>query len=70
MRYDALKRKKPVSSETQIPDHTAFPLYAPSFIMEVPAGNMRDENTDEYLQEIEQVYSIIVEELQKRCTPM
>lgn len=53
--------------DTPIPDHTAFPLYAPAFTMEVPAGYMRDENTDDYIREVEKVYSQIVLQLREKC---
>lgn len=55
-------------ADTPIPDHAGFPLYAPSFTMEVPAGNMRDENTDDYLREVEDVYSQIILRLRERCS--
>ncbi|TFL02091.1 hypothetical protein BDV98DRAFT_592583 [Pterulicium gracile] len=46
---------RPLPLDTPIPDHPAFPQYAPSFTLDVPAGNMRDMNTDEYLREVEGV---------------
>ncbi|EJD08441.1 histone deacetylase 8 [Fomitiporia mediterranea MF3/22] len=53
--------------DTPIPDHIAFPLYSPSFTLDVPAGNMRDENSDDYLCEVEGVYRDIVCRLEERC---
>ncbi|KAF8508253.1 histone deacetylase 8 [Hysterangium stoloniferum] len=51
---------QPLPLEADIPDHNGFPSYEPSFTLDIPAGNMRDENTDEYLEHIEQVYSQVV----------
>ncbi|KAF8582573.1 histone deacetylase complex protein [Ramaria rubella] len=54
---------QPLSLDSDIPDHIAFPSYGPSFTLDVLAGNMRDENTDEYLSGIEEVYNKLVEKL-------
>lgn len=56
----------PLPLDTNIPDHSAFPLYAPSFTLDVPAGNMLDENTEAYLQSLEGRYEIIISSLQDR----
>ncbi|KAL5483285.1 hypothetical protein ACEPAI_8515 [Sanghuangporus weigelae] len=56
-----------IPPDTPIPDHSAFPLYAPSFTLDVPAGNMRDENLEEYFSEIETVYSTVIAKLRERC---
>lgn len=34
-------------------------MYAPSFTLDVPAGNVRDENSDEYLTEIDSIFERI-----------
>ncbi|KAJ6491400.1 hypothetical protein C8R47DRAFT_449816 [Mycena vitilis] len=47
----------PLSLEKEIPDHAHFPLYAPSFLLDVPAGNMQDQNTDEYLRTLEEAFN-------------
>ncbi|PPQ90526.1 hypothetical protein CVT25_015816 [Psilocybe cyanescens] len=52
--------------ETEIPDHTGFPLYSPSFTLDVPAGNMSDHNTDEYLSSIRSNFDDILIALQTR----
>ncbi|KAJ8469205.1 hypothetical protein ONZ45_g16967 [Pleurotus djamor] len=57
---------KPLSLDTEIPDHSAFPLYAPSFTLDIPAGNMADNNTESYLQTIEEGYQIINKILNER----
>ncbi|KZT39446.1 histone deacetylase complex protein [Sistotremastrum suecicum HHB10207 ss-3] len=50
---------EPILPERDIPDHAAFPLYGPSFTFDVPGGNMRDENSSEYVQRIkEQMFSL------------
>ncbi|KAJ8516108.1 hypothetical protein ONZ45_g6551 [Pleurotus djamor] len=56
----------PLSLDTEIPDHSAFPLYAPSFTLDIPAGNMADDNTESYLQTIEERYQIINKILNER----
>lgn len=43
----------PLPLDSEIPDHKAFPLYAHSFTLDVPAGTMQDTNTDSYLSEVE-----------------
>ncbi|KAI0777517.1 histone deacetylase 8 [Trametes elegans] len=48
---------KPLPLEADIPDHAAFPLYAPSFTLDVPPGNFQDRNTEEYLQRVEDVFA-------------
>jgi len=58
-----LKVERSLSLDADISDHDAFPSYGPSFTLDVPAGNMRDENTEEYLLEVERVYSQIVDRL-------
>lgn len=60
--------KRPFPPETQVPEHQAFGLYAPSFTMDVPPGNMRDENTDEYISKIEAIYESVTVEISRRTT--
>ncbi|KAH8115473.1 histone deacetylase 8 [Phellopilus nigrolimitatus] len=64
----SLARGKSLSSDMAIPEHSAFPLYAPSFTLDVPAGNMRDENSDGYLRSVEEVYEVVIRKLRERCT--
>ena len=54
--------------DAQVPEHQAFGQYAPSFTMDVPPGNMRDENTDEYISKIEAVYETVASEITRRST--
>ncbi|KAF8962333.1 hypothetical protein BDZ97DRAFT_1122965 [Flammula alnicola] len=56
----------PMSLETEIPDHAGFPLYGPSFTLDVPAGNMFDHNSEEYLASLETCFDNVITELQKR----
>ena len=44
---------RPLPLSTPIPDHTFFPAYAPSFILDVPPSTMQDQNTEAYLQNVE-----------------
>jgi histone deacetylase 8 len=57
------KLGQPLPLHVDIPDHNGFPFYKPSFTLDIPPGNMIDENTDKYLEHIEQVYSQIVDRL-------
>jgi histone deacetylase 8 len=34
-------------------------MYAPSFTLDVPAGNVRDENSDDYLMDIDSIFERI-----------
>lgn len=38
-------------------------MYAPSFTLDVPAGNVRDENTDEYLTNMDAIFERVAETL-------
>ncbi|TRM70245.1 hypothetical protein BD626DRAFT_563908 [Schizophyllum amplum] len=60
----ALNRPLPLS--THIPDHTFFPAYAPSFILDVPPSTMQDTNTDTYLQEVDAAFSAAIATLRER----
>jgi histone deacetylase 8 len=55
----------PLPLDIDIPDHDGFPSYGPSFTLDIPAGNMLDDNTDEYLREVEQAYGQIAEKLKR-----
>ncbi|KAI9568674.1 hypothetical protein HD554DRAFT_2021839 [Boletus coccyginus] len=59
---------RPLSLDAEIPDHRAFPLYQPSFTLDVPAGNMQDQNSDEYLGHIEDVFGRVQTILQQRLS--
>jgi histone deacetylase 8 len=48
--------RQPLSLDAEIPDHEAFPLYEHSFTLDVPAGNMQDLNTNEYLTAVESAF--------------
>ncbi|KAN0131892.1 hypothetical protein V8E53_010172 [Lactarius tabidus] len=50
---------EPLALDTPIPTHAAFPMYAPSFTLDVPAGNVRDENSDDYLMDIDSIFERI-----------
>ncbi|KAI0353401.1 histone deacetylase complex protein [Trametes cingulata] len=57
---------QPLSLDADIPDHGAFPLYAPSFTLDVPPGNTQDQNTDEYLSHVEKVFAQVVDCIRDR----
>ena len=59
----------PLPLDTPIPDHAhaAFPLYAPSFTLDVPASAHRpDENTPAYLDHVERAFDAVVQRIQER----
>ncbi|KAG6840696.1 hypothetical protein C0991_004999 [Blastosporella zonata] len=56
----------PLPLDTHIPDHPAFPQYAPSFTLDVPQGTMQDGNTDAYLHEVEACFAGAVNALKER----
>jgi len=60
--------KQPLSLDAQIPDHEAFPLYGHSFTLDVPAGNMQDRNTDEYLAAVESGFDNIFIAMRERMS--
>jgi histone deacetylase 8 len=41
-------------------------MYAPSFTLDVMAGNVRDENTDEYLTELDTLFEHVAETLRNQ----
>ncbi|PPQ68447.1 hypothetical protein CVT26_006034 [Gymnopilus dilepis] len=59
----------PLSLATEIPDHAGFPLYAPSFTLDVPAGNMTDHNTRDYLASIQSCFDEVLVALHRRLNP-
>ncbi|KAF8870964.1 histone deacetylase complex protein [Gymnopilus junonius] len=61
--------ESPLSLATEIPDHAGFPLYAPSFTLDVPAGNMSDHNTQEYLTSIKSCFDKVLVALHSRLNP-
>ncbi|KAI0718355.1 hypothetical protein C8T65DRAFT_638688 [Cerioporus squamosus] len=57
---------RPLPLDADIPDHGAFPLYAPSFTLDVPPGTMVDQNTDAYLQHVEEVFAKVTQVVEDR----
>ncbi|KZT10434.1 histone deacetylase complex protein [Laetiporus sulphureus 93-53] len=55
-----------LSLDSDIPDHAAFPLYAPTFTLDVPPGTTPDRNTDEFLAEIDALFRRISEIIRNR----
>lgn len=64
--FTSIATGSPLDLDTEIPDHSAFPQYAPSFTLDVQAGFMQDTNTPEYLQSIEDAYVDILAALKSR----
>jgi len=62
----SIARGRRIAEDTPIPDHSAFPLYAPSFTLDILRGNMRDDNTDNYLLTLEAAYSTIIPKIRER----
>ncbi|KAH7921557.1 Arginase/deacetylase [Leucogyrophana mollusca] len=61
---------KPLPLDTEIPDHRAFPLYQPSFTLDIAAGNMQDHNTEEYIQTVEACFENASAVLRSRLVSM
>ena len=55
-----------LSQDADIPDHAAFPLYAPTFTLDVPAGNAPDRNEDVYLEEITEYLETVARLIEER----
>jgi histone deacetylase 8 len=64
------QRGRRLSLETAIPDHGAFPIYAPSFVLDVPPGNVSDGNTTAYLEHISSVFEGVVQVIKNRMVPL
>ncbi|KAF8755419.1 Arginase deacetylase [Rhizoctonia solani] len=56
---------QPLSINDDIPDHSGFLKYAPSFVLDVPAGNMQDDNIEKDLEQIENNYNVLIERIQR-----
>ncbi|KLO16512.1 histone deacetylase 8 [Schizopora paradoxa] len=61
----SVTRGRRIPEDTPVPDHSAFPLYSPSFTLDIPKGNMIDENTNDYLKTLTDTYSGIVKQIQE-----
>ncbi|OBZ77898.1 Histone deacetylase 8 [Grifola frondosa] len=59
---------RPLSLDADIPDHSAFPAYEPSFILDVPQGNAQDHNTDEYPTEVTRRFCLISEKIEVKMS--
>ncbi|KAF8318797.1 Arginase/deacetylase [Clavulina sp. PMI_390] len=57
----------PLALDTSIPEHSAFPQYAPSFMLEVLPGNRLDLNTPEYLTTIENNFNELAARIKALC---
>ena len=57
---------RPLALDADIPDHAAFPLYAPSFTLDVPAGTAPDQNTDTGLAHAERVFACAADAIRAR----
>jgi len=64
----ALGRPLPLSQS--IPFHDFYPEYSPSFTLDVPKlPGMKDENTEEVLEQVESAFKKYQEELKKKYIP-
>lgn len=59
---------QPLSLDVEIPDHKAFPLYGHSFTLDVPSGNMQDQNHEDYLQAVESSFADALAAMKERMT--
>jgi histone deacetylase 8 len=55
----------PITLDSDIPDHMAFPIYAPTFTLDVPKGNMHDWNTSQYLDDTAHIFGNICSIIKK-----
>ncbi|KAI0292584.1 Arginase/deacetylase [Russula brevipes] len=62
----SIARGVPLALDTPIPNHAGFPMYAPSFILDVPPSGVRDENTDDYLARVDATFERVAEILQSQ----
>lgn len=62
----ALKREEIGIDFDISPDLPEYELFAPSFTLDVPGGNMKDQNTEQKLLEIEVAFKGYAEELKKK----
>lgn len=65
-----VKMDRPLALDSEIPDHRAFPLYGHSFTLDVPAGNMQDQNSEEYLKTVEASFEGVLVELKRRISTL
>lgn len=56
----------PLSLDADIPEYSGYLHFKPSFTLDVPAGNMQDQNTEEYFQTLEATYEGITSVLHSR----
>ncbi|KAJ7089350.1 hypothetical protein B0H15DRAFT_840446 [Mycena belliarum] len=56
----------PLSLDTEIPEHAYLNSYAPSFVLDVPAGNMQDQNSAEYLRTVEESFDVVISTIAER----
>lgn len=56
----------PLSLDADIPEYSGYLHFKPSFTLDVPAGNMQDQNTEEYFQTLEATYEGIISVLHSR----
>lgn len=56
-----------INVETEIPTEIdEYEVFKPSFTLDVPMGNMRDQNSEEKLLEVENAFKKYAEELSKK----
>ncbi|KAI0027665.1 hypothetical protein K488DRAFT_60723, partial [Vararia minispora EC-137] len=55
-----------LSLDTPIPDHAAFPAYAPSFTLDVPPGAARDENDDTHIDAVLRAFERAAETVREK----
>jgi len=61
---------QPLSLDAEIPDHKAFPSYGHSFTLDVPAGNMQDQNQNDvqYLTNVELSFEDVFKVMKERVS--
>ncbi|KAH9918958.1 histone deacetylase complex protein [Fomitopsis serialis] len=57
---------RPLQRDADVPDHGAFPLYAPSFTLDVPAGNASDRNDEAHVENITEHFERVAQIIEER----
>ncbi|EIN09162.1 Arginase/deacetylase [Punctularia strigosozonata HHB-11173 SS5] len=64
--FTSIALGRPLPLDADIPDHSTFPVYAPSFVLDVPAGNMQDRNSLRDLANVEVMFTRVCDILRRR----
>ncbi|KAJ6578597.1 hypothetical protein B0H10DRAFT_2343839 [Mycena sp. CBHHK59/15] len=60
----------PLDLSMPIPDHAQFPLYGPSFTLDVAVGTMQDTNTEAHMAAVEVAFEAAAQKIRPPATSM